>query len=406
MLQLKGTWTATTTVQQGINGVRQPPREVKMLWSIDHDTITASDEDGFAGNTSRYTIDPNQTPKTIDLHTLNTGDQSRGLYQLEGDSLIVSMGVERPTDLEDGPGHYRLVFHRESRTPTPLAQEYPTAPGCYWAIKPPKRLARALHSNGIELMVRKDPQGAMIITLAYVARLKNGRRDVEYRPVAFDDKKVRHLPQRGMGGASEPASMRGVLLWMSEYRLDPNSLPYDRVARLGIELVPTEARRAAEDVATAKATKEARDAGIEILPAPEVGKPFPFSLTDIKGRVIRSSDLKGKVVLIDCWAGWCGPCMAKMPGLKEIYERRRKDGFEVIGINFDNDRARAEEMVKQHGLPWTEIWVPGDDRTRRLWADGPGIAGLPRLFLLDREGILRWEGRPGTLEDQINSLLK
>ena len=54
-------------------------------------------------------------------------------------------------------------------------------------------------------------------------------------------------------------------------------------------------------------------------------------------------------MLIDCWAGWCSPCMAKMPRLKALYERRRADGFEVIGVNFDHDRARAEELVKTIG---------------------------------------------------------
>ena len=76
--------------------------------------------------------------------------------------------------------------------------------------------------------------------------------------------------------------------------------------------------------------------------------------------------------------------MAKMPRLKALYDRRHADGFEVIGVNFDHNRARAEELVKTLGLPWAEVYVPDDDRTRRLWADGPGISGLPRLFLIDR----------------------
>jgi RNA polymerase sigma factor (sigma-70 family) len=409
MFQLKGTWTTTATFQNAINGVPQPPKEVKLVWSIDRDTITGTDKDGFAGMTYRFSVDPNQTPKTIDLNMLNTGLSLQGLYQLEGDTLIVSMGVQRPKDLDEGQGHVRMVFHRESRTPTLLPQEYPTAPGCYWALEPRGAVGSATYSSGIDVMAKKDPQGAMIITLAYVARRQNGRRDVEYRPVAFDDKKVRHLPKRIRGGGSESPSIRGVVLVMNEYRLDPDALPFDRVRNLGIELIPIEARQATETAASARAVKEARDAGTAILPWPEVGKPFAFSLTDTKGRVIRASELKGKVVLIDCWAGWCSPCMAKMPGLKQLYERRHGDGLEIVGINFDNDRARAEELVRTHGLPWTEVWVPDDDRTRRLWVDGPGIAGLPRLFLIDREGILRWDGGfpgGGDLEDKINSLLK
>jgi thiol-disulfide isomerase/thioredoxin len=111
-------------------------------------------------------------------------------------------------------------------------------------------------------------------------------------------------------------------------------------------------------------------------------------------------------VLIDCWAGWCSPCMAKMPQLKAIYDRRHGDGLEVIGVNFDHDRARAEELVKTIGLPWSEVYVPDDERTRELWADGPGITVLPRLFLIDRAGTLRWTGGPGELEARINSLFE
>ncbi len=193
---------------------------------------------------------------------------------------------------------------------------------------------------------------------------------------------------------------------MREYRLDPTILPFDGVKKLGIEVVPPEARQASEGAASALAMKEARDSRVEILPRPEIGKPYEFSLTDTKGRLIRSAELKGKVVLIDCWAGWCSPCMAKMPGLKAMYERRHVDGFEIIGVNFDPTRARAEELVKTVSMPWALVYVPEDDHTRELWAKGPGITDLPRLFLIDRQGILRWAGGTGELEGHVNLLLK
>ena len=87
---------------------------------------------------------------------------------------------------------------------------------------------------------------------------------------------------------------RGVMLVLTEYRLDPAVLPFDRVKRLGIEVVPAEVRRAAKAAASVRAMQEAREARVEILPRPEVGKPFEFSLTDTKGRLIRSAELKGR----------------------------------------------------------------------------------------------------------------
>ncbi len=406
MLQLKGTWASMQTEESTINGVPQPPKRYKMIWSIDRDKITVSDSDGFAGMTYRYSLGLDPSPKTIDLTWLNLGTTLLGLYQLEGDTLTVCMGVERPKDLEEGPGHSRVVFQRESRTPTELSPEYPNAPGCYWAIEPKGSVPGSMNGGGINWIAKKDPQGAMVVTLAFVTKIDDGKPMQRYRPVAFDDKRTRYVLTPGPAGWSGSASIREAMLVLREFRLDPSVLPFDRAKRLGIEVVPTEARQASEAVASARASQEARAAGIEILPRPELGKPFEFSLTDMKGRVIRSAELKGKVVLIDCWAGWCSPCMAKMPRLKALYERRHADGFEVIGVNFDHNRERAEGLVKTLDLPWAEVYVPDDDRTRELWADGPGISGLPRLFLIDRQGILRWDGGPHELEERVTELLK
>jgi thiol-disulfide isomerase/thioredoxin len=107
--------------------------------------------------------------------------------------------------------------------------------------------------------------------------------------------------------------------------------------------------------------------------------------------------------LIDCWASWSPRSTAKMPGLKALYERRRGDGLEVIGVNLDQSSARGERFVKALALQWRQVYVPDDSRTRRLWSDGPGY---PHMFLIDRRGILRWESTGSEeLEGRINTLL-
>jgi RNA polymerase sigma factor (sigma-70 family) len=409
MLQLKGAWSSMRTVESTVNGVPQEPKQFKMIWSIDRDTITDSDEERFASKTFRYTLDLSKNPKALDLTVLNDGLTLYGIYRLEGDSLTVCLSAgERPKDFEARPGQFRLLlqFHRESHTPAQLVQECPNAPGCYWAVEPKGAVPGSLYTSGIDLIVKKDPQGAFTVILAYVTKFQGDTPDLEYRPVAFDENRIRHIPKVYQGGSSGSSSIRGVTLVMREYRLDPGVLPFDRVKRLGIEVIPPDVRRDARVAASKRAMQAARDSGVQILPQPEVGTPFEFSLTDTEGRLVRSADLKGKVVLIDCWAGWCAPCMAKMPQLKALYERRHGAGFEVIGVNFDHDRARAEELIKTVGLPWSEVFVPEDERTRELWADGPGITTLPRLFLIDRAGILRWAGGPEELEARVNSLFE
>ena len=409
MLQLKGTWSSMQELESTVNGVPQKPISFKLIWSIDRDMITTSDEEGFAAHTYRFTVDPEKLPKAIDFTILNTGLKLQGIYKLDGENLTVCFSPgDRPKDLEAQPDAYqiRAVFNRASRTPSPLAQEYSNDAGCYWAVEPKGALPASLYSNGVDLIIKSDPQGALVVILAFITKQQGDSPELELRPVAFDEDRARHVPAVVQGGSSGSGSVIGANLVMREYRLDPAVLPFNQVKRLGIEVIPPETRQVAKAAASVRAVQAARDSGVEMLPAPEVGKPFPFSLTDTKGRALRSDELKGKVVLIDCWAGWCSPCMAKMPKLKELYERRRGDGFEVIGINFDHSRERAEELVKKLGLNWPEVYVPDDDRTRELWADGPGISGLPRLFLIDQGGILRWSGSPLEIEERVTRLLR
>jgi hypothetical protein len=120
----------------------------------------------------------------------------------------------------------------------------------------------------------------LVVILAYVTKFQGETVDLEYRPVAIDDKHARHLPAIVQGGSSGSASIPGVTLVMREYRLDPAVLPFDRAKSLGIEVIPPEVRQAAKAAASVRAMKAARDVGIDVLPPPEVGKPFEFSLTD------------------------------------------------------------------------------------------------------------------------------
>jgi thiol-disulfide isomerase/thioredoxin len=123
-------------------------------------------------------------------------------------------------------------------------------------------------------------------------------------------------------------------------------------------------------------------------PAPgEVGSHLPdFSIKDWQGHQISSADLKGKVVIIDFWATWCGPCKQEMPGYQKLADRYRSQGLVVIGLksNSMTDTEDPAKFVKKIGVRYP-LAVATDELEQKFGA----IQGLPTTLLYDREGILR-----------------
>lgn len=119
----------------------------------------------------------------------------------------------------------------------------------------------------------------------------------------------------------------------------------------------------------------------------EVGKIVPdFELSTPDGKKIKLSSLRGKVVLIDFWASWCGPCRAYNPFVKKMYEKFKDDGFTVFGVSLDTDKDAWIKAIKDDGLEWYH----GSDL--QGWKSQPvrmyKVRGVPSTFLIDREGKL------------------
>jgi RNA polymerase sigma factor (sigma-70 family) len=414
LLQLKGTWTRSITDTPVVSGVPQAPNTYKLIWSIDRDLITDAGRDRFADHTYRISVDPDRSPKTINLTCLNNGIILWGIYKLDGETLTLCYAYangHRPTEFRDGPDQVQAIFHRESRIPVPLAQQHANATGCYWLHKPSEVPQTGMmgdwfwfHGDGVQLSLRKDLQGGTMIIMAYVTKYDQRHRPMaEYHPVIFDDLRARHVPRRVHGSPSESASVPGVLLGMFEYHLD---LPRDRVKKCGIEVVPAEDLRSSEEDESARAYREARAAGIELLPRPEVGKRLEFSFTLADGTVLSSKALFGKVVLVLCWATEFEGSSEETRRLKALYDRRHREGFEVVGLNFDRNRVSGERYAKSRGLRWPQVFVPADGRTWNLWSKVSGFPRFPGLLLIDREGVLSWDGNDVSQRDErINALL-
>jgi thiol-disulfide isomerase/thioredoxin len=127
--------------------------------------------------------------------------------------------------------------------------------------------------------------------------------------------------------------------------------------------------------------------GIPKRPADLTGKPISITGPLFDGGQFDVANWKGKVVLVDFWATWCGPCRALLPELQAIHGRYHAKGFEVIGVSLDEDRDALKEFLAEAELPWPTV-VDAESAAEERMAKKYGIVGIPTTFLLDQEGKL------------------
>jgi thiol-disulfide isomerase/thioredoxin len=119
-----------------------------------------------------------------------------------------------------------------------------------------------------------------------------------------------------------------------------------------------------------------------------VGNSMDLEGTTLDGKPLDWAKYKGKVVLVDFWATWCGPCVAELPNVKDNYEKYHDRGFEVLGISLDDDRQAVERFVDARDIPWPTLF--SDDPKRTGWehpmAVQYGIMSIPAPILLNQQG--------------------
>lgn len=111
-----------------------------------------------------------------------------------------------------------------------------------------------------------------------------------------------------------------------------------------------------------------------------------IALLSTTGDTLRLSSLKGKVVLLDFWASWCGPCRVANRGLAKLYPKFKDKGFEIFAVSLDTDKSDWKNAIKKDKVSWMQVIDPGgwDTPTASNW----GIVALPTSYLIDREGRL------------------
>ena len=139
-----------------------------------------------------------------------------------------------------------------------------------------------------------------------------------------------------------------------------------------------------------------------------LGKPMPICGADLSGNRLNEKTLDGKVVLLDFWATWCGPCIAEFPHLKLLYQKYKDKGFEIISYSVDEDQEKLRDYLAHNPLPWIVLSKESTQQAGLpLLSHYYGAKSLPVVLLRDRSGnALLLDARGQKLDEALEKLFE
>ena len=207
---------------------------------------------------------------------------------------------------------------------------------------------------------------------------------------------------QAQGGDMMTAFEKGIRDLQKEFPKRPET--YQMLYAVALRSPAKKAKQLAQELLQGNAPPEIKASAHTILAkAQRLDKPLRIKFTAIDGREVDTSEMKGKVILLDFWASWSAPSMTQLAQLQNLYRTHHAKGLEILGISFDQDKRALAALVNYRRIPWPQHFDQGSKvKTLREILD---VKQIPALWILDKKGNLRDTNARQNLQPLVDKLL-
>jgi thiol-disulfide isomerase/thioredoxin len=159
----------------------------------------------------------------------------------------------------------------------------------------------------------------------------------------------------------------------------------------------------AAEIEAEELSRTLREKYNDVCPDLSIGNPAPEVVSkDLEDKSVTLSSLQGKVVVLDIWATWCGPCKAMIPHEREMVERLKDKPFVLVSISVDQEKETLQNFLDKEPMPWSHWWNGSEGGIIEDW----NVEAYPTIIVLDAKGVIRYKNLRGEeLEEAVNQLL-